>query len=142
MRPAFYRNLMGEIMNKNFTKLCMVLGTSAVALASASVQAQDTAGQTDGTTAQSEPEPEDIIVVTGTQIRGAQVDDVLPVTVLGEKNIEAIDPASGDEREDELFRLGGCLIDLHAVGNADANPELPRAVVGNDPQSTPDLSAQ
>ena len=43
---------------------------------------------------------ENLIVVTGTQIRGAQVDDVLPVTVVGEELIEAIDPASGDE----LFR--------------------------------------
>ena len=43
---------------------------------------------------------ENLIVVTGTQIRGAQVDDVLPVTVVGEELIDAIDPASGDE----LFR--------------------------------------
>ena len=40
------------------------------------------------------------IIVTGTQIRGAQVDDVLPVTVVGEDLIDAVDPASGDE----LFR--------------------------------------
>jgi len=50
----------------------------------------------------SETEPTDapVIVVTGTQIQGAQVDDVLPVTVIGEDQIDAIDPASGDE----LFR--------------------------------------
>ena len=41
--------------------------------------------------------PENVIVVTGSQIRGAQVDDVLPVTVVGEKQIEAVDPASTDE---------------------------------------------
>ena len=41
-----------------------------------------------------------VIVVTGTQIRGAQVDDVLPVTVIGEEYIDAVDPSSGDE----LFR--------------------------------------
>ncbi|HET9230965.1 MAG TPA: hypothetical protein VFO00_06730, partial [Vitreimonas sp.] len=40
------------------------------------------------------------IVVVGTQIRGAQVTDVLPVTVLGEDDIDAIAPTSGDE----LFR--------------------------------------
>ncbi|MEO1044066.1 MAG: TonB-dependent receptor [Pseudomonadota bacterium] len=40
---------------------------------------------------------DDIVVVTGSQIRGAQVDDVLPVTVVDEKLIEDIDPASGDE---------------------------------------------
>ena len=45
-------------------------------------------------------EGDDEIVVVGTQIRGAQVTDVLPVTVLGEDDIDAIAPASGDE----LFR--------------------------------------
>ena len=41
--------------------------------------------------------PENVIVVTGSQIRGAKVDDVLPVTIVGEKQIEAVDPASTDE---------------------------------------------
>jgi iron complex outermembrane recepter protein len=55
--------------------------------------------------AQDAPEPAPVgddqeIVVVGTQIRGAQVTDVLPVTVLGEDEIDAIAPASGDE----LFR--------------------------------------
>lgn len=43
---------------------------------------------------------EDEIVVVGTQIRGAQVTDILPVTVLDENDIDAVAPASGDE----LFR--------------------------------------
>lgn len=43
---------------------------------------------------------EDEIVVVGTQIRGAQVTDILPVTVLNENDIDAVAPASGDE----LFR--------------------------------------
>ncbi len=42
----------------------------------------------------------DVVVVTGTQIQGAKIDDVLPVTVVDEELIEAINPASGDE----LFR--------------------------------------
>jgi iron complex outermembrane receptor protein len=56
--------------------------------------------------AQTENEPpiadteSDEIVVVGTQIRGATVTDVLPVTVLGEDDIAAIAPTSGDE----LFR--------------------------------------
>jgi outer membrane receptor protein involved in Fe transport len=54
--------------------------------------AQDAAGDSDA--------DEPVIVVTGTSIQGAQVDDVLPVTVVGEELIDAIDPASGDE----LFR--------------------------------------
>ena len=44
-------------------------------------------------------EDQDIVVV-GTQIRGAQVTDALPVTVLSEEDIDAIAPTSGDE----LFR--------------------------------------
>jgi iron complex outermembrane recepter protein len=43
---------------------------------------------------------EEAIVVVGTQIRGARIADVLPVTVLTEDQIDAIAPASGDE----LFR--------------------------------------
>ena len=63
--------------------------------------AQDAAADPTSPEVQSEAgTDDDPIVVTGTQIRGAQVDDVLPVTVVGEKNIDAIDPASGDE----LFR--------------------------------------
>jgi len=42
----------------------------------------------------------EVIIVTGSQIRGAQIDDVLPVTVVDERQIEAINASSGDE----LFR--------------------------------------
>ncbi|HYD88019.1 MAG TPA: TonB-dependent receptor [Vitreimonas sp.] len=54
----------------------------------------------DVTAAESGVSDEDEIVVVGTQIRGAQVTDVLPVTVLGEEQLDAIAPSSGDE----LFR--------------------------------------
>lgn len=43
---------------------------------------------------------EPVIIVTGSQIQGAKIDDVLPVTVVDEAAIETIDPGSGDE----LFR--------------------------------------
>lgn len=45
-------------------------------------------------------EPEREIIVTGTQIQGAKINDVLPVTVVDETDIENIAAASGDE----LFR--------------------------------------
>jgi outer membrane receptor protein involved in Fe transport len=45
-----------------------------------------------------EAEPE--IVVTGTQIQGAQINDVLPVTVIDEQQVENTGASSGDE----LFR--------------------------------------
>ncbi len=47
-----------------------------------------------------EPADEATIVVTGTQIKGAQINDILPVTVLDEDLIEATGAASGEE----LFR--------------------------------------
>lgn len=40
---------------------------------------------------------ENIIVVTGSQIQGAKINDVLPVTVLDEQAIEATGAASGEE---------------------------------------------
>lgn len=46
------------------------------------------------------PEPEFEIIVTGTQIQGAKINDVLPVTVVDEIDIQNIAAASGDE----LFR--------------------------------------
>ena len=46
------------------------------------------------------PEPEREIIVTGTQIQGAKINDVLPVTVIDETDIQNIAAASGDE----LFR--------------------------------------
>lgn len=49
---------------------------------------------------QSAEEAEPEIVVTGTQIQGAQINDVLPVTVLDEQQIENTGASSGDE----LFR--------------------------------------
>lgn len=66
-----------------------------MALASASAYAQNNNTAAPASAQVDEDEP--IIVVTGTQIQGAQVDDVLPVTVVGEDLIDAIDPASGDE---------------------------------------------
>ena len=79
----------------------------AIALVAQPVFAQDSAA---GPEEQEEGELQDddqgqvddgnVIVVTGTQIRGAKIDDVLPVTRLDEEQIEAINPGSGDE----LFR--------------------------------------
>ena len=73
----------------------LLASTALASVVMTPASAQD-APATDGTAGTEEP----AIVVTGTRIQGAQVDDVLPVTVVGEADIEAIDPASGDE----LFR--------------------------------------
>lgn len=83
-------------MRISASAMSALLGGTAIAMVAASpVMAQDnqTGDGGDGT-------EDDTIVVTGSSIQGAQVDDILPVTVVGEDLIDAIDPASGDE----LFR--------------------------------------
>lgn len=71
----------------------LLLGSTALFNASALM------AQTADTPAEGDLD-ENIIVVTGTQIKGATINDVLPVTVLDEEDIQATGAASGDE----LFR--------------------------------------
>lgn len=66
-------------------------------IAASAVQAQDVV---DVTTAPTDAELEREIVVTGSQIQGAKINDVLPVTVLDETDIANVAATSGDE----LFR--------------------------------------
>lgn len=76
-------------------KICALLCTTAmISVGGGTALAQDTGEQDTAAT------NEDIIVVTGSQIQGAKIDDVLPVTVLDEVAIETTGAASGDE----LFR--------------------------------------
>lgn len=90
-------------MGKSATLVrALLCGTALTGISLQPAMAQDTSSaQTTGNelgSANTAEEPQ--IVVTGTRIEGAQVDDVLPVTVVGEDLIDAVDPASGDE----LFR--------------------------------------
>lgn len=71
-------------------RLALLSGASLVASATAAA----------GQQAETPPSGEPVIVVTGTQIQGAKIDDVLPVTVLDEQAIENTGASSGDE----LFR--------------------------------------
>jgi outer membrane receptor protein involved in Fe transport len=81
-------------------------GGSLIAATAATAQAQvadSTAPQPQDETVTTDadlPPPERVIVVTGTQIQGAKINDVLPVTVVDETDIENIAAVSGDE----LFR--------------------------------------
>lgn len=74
-----------------FGKLALLCSTSFMATTTAAF-AQDAPVPA--------PVDDNVIVVTGSQIQGAQINDVLPVTVLDEDVIEATGAASGDE----LFR--------------------------------------
>lgn len=77
----------------------LLCGTALTGFSSGAV-AQDAPAKDPATSEAGDAEDKDIIIVTGTQIRGAKIDDVLPVTVVDEEAIETINPASGDE----LFR--------------------------------------
>ena len=77
--------------------LCKLALLSSTGLMTATMaHAQDAAAPPPQATVEVEP----IIIVTGTQIQGAQINDVLPVTVLDEQQIENTGASSGDE----LFR--------------------------------------
>jgi outer membrane receptor protein involved in Fe transport len=81
----------GRIMQKGtFRRIALLSGTSLLVTANVA-QAQEIS-----TPAPDEP----VIVVTGTQIQGAKINDVLPVTVVDEQIIENTGATSGDE----LFR--------------------------------------
>ena len=88
-----------KFSSRNFAAL--LCGTAFTALSVQPALAQDaSAGASDSIAGNGAGEQPPEIIVTGTSIQGAQVDDVLPVTVVGEELIDAVDPASGDE----LFR--------------------------------------
>lgn len=74
--------------------LASVCATSAVAQANPEPTPETQAGQ------EEQAEAETTIVVIGSQIQGAKINDVLPVTVLDEQAIENTGASSGDE----LFR--------------------------------------
>ena len=73
------------------------MATMALAMLAAPAAAQTQPVETPPQ--QGETNPSDIVVI-GSQIQGAQINDVLPVTVLDEQQIENTGASSGDE----LFR--------------------------------------
>ncbi|WP_293703121.1 MULTISPECIES: TonB-dependent receptor domain-containing protein [unclassified Sphingopyxis] len=80
-------------------RLALLGGTSLLATSIASAQDQAATGSQPGAAdvTASAPVAEPEIVVTGTQIQGAQINDVLPVTVIDEQSIENSGASSGDE---------------------------------------------
>ncbi len=77
-----------------FCKLALLSSTAV--MAAPAVFAQDAANPPVQPAEEAEPN----IVVIGSQIQGAQINEVLPVTVLDEQQIENTGASSGDE----LFR--------------------------------------
>lgn len=87
-------------------KLVLMCGASVIA--ATAVHAQDTAssGQVDVASADAPPAEREIIV-TGTQIQGAKINDVLPVTVVDEVDIQNVAATSGDELFRAIPQAGG-----------------------------------
>lgn len=73
-------------------RLALMCGASVIAASAVHAQNAETPAPA--------PQPEREIIVTGTQIQGAKINDVLPVTVVDEIDIENTGAVSGDE----LFR--------------------------------------
>lgn len=84
------------------TKIIFAKGSSlaalTIALLAVPAHAQDQSADPAASPTEQPAEPE--IVVVGSQIQGAQINDVLPVTVLDEQQVENTGASSGDE----LFR--------------------------------------
>lgn len=76
--------------------LTLLTSTAFIGLGHGTALAQS---DSPSTTTESDPADQEIVVI-GTQIQGAKINDVLPVTVLDETAIENIGASSGDE----LFR--------------------------------------
>ncbi len=82
--------------SKVWGRLVLLCGSSLIAATAAQAQTVDPAAPPPAADTPAERE----IVVTGTQIQGAKINDVLPVTVVDEIDIQNVAPTSGDE----LFR--------------------------------------
>ena len=90
----------------------LLLGTTALGSTNiASAQTADAAASPNQTE----------IVVIGSQIKGAQIDDILPVTVLTEELIEATGAMTGDELFRSIPQVGATQFnDQNTVGSANA----------------------
>ncbi len=73
---------------------------------------------------QAEQAPEvvtlDEIVVTGTHIKGARIDDILPVTVIDEDDLKAIAPTSADEIFRAIPQAGDVTFNEQTTDNSNA----------------------
>jgi len=87
-------------------RLALMCGGSLIA--ATSVHAQEAAAPPAADEAPADaPRPEREIIVTGTQIQGAKINDVLPVTVVDEIDIQNIAGASGDDLFRAIPQAGG-----------------------------------
>jgi iron complex outermembrane recepter protein len=83
----------------------LLFASSAIALAGEALAQQAVPPEPNpGVIADSQPD--DVVVIVGSQIVGAQPSDALPVTVVGEKELDAIAASSGDDLFRSIPQLG------------------------------------
>ncbi|TXC73755.1 TonB-dependent receptor [Sphingorhabdus soli] len=84
--------------NINIARLALLGGASLAVLGGTVAHAQDTTpGSADPSAAQTTVSEDPGIIVIGSQIKGAKINDILPVTVVDEQQIENSGASSGDE---------------------------------------------
>ena len=92
-------------------------GVSLWALLAGAAQAQGT----DSAAPQADEQPSAEIVVIGSQIRGANTAGALPVSVVGESQIEAVAAVSGADLYRSIPQLGGVTFNEQVLGGGNAN---------------------
>ncbi|QOT73542.1 MULTISPECIES: TonB-dependent receptor domain-containing protein [Sphingobium] len=103
-------------MRVSRNSISTLAGASLWALTAGALHAQtaaDTAPQDSGADAE--------IVVIGTQIRGANTTGALPVSVVGEQQIEAVAAVSGADLFRSIPQLGGVTFNEQVLGGGNAN---------------------
>jgi len=88
-------------------RLALMCTGSLIAATATAAYAQDAAPPPPLVDVTSEDEPLREIIVTGTQIQGAKINDVLPVTVIDEIDIANVAATSGDELFRSIPQAGG-----------------------------------
>jgi outer membrane receptor protein involved in Fe transport len=97
--------------------LAAFAGASLWALTIGAAQAQATADATP----QAEEQPSAEIIVIGSQIRGANTAGALPVSIVGEAQIEAVAAVSGADLYRSIPQLGGVTFNEQVLGGGNAN---------------------
>jgi len=89
---------------KGLSRLVLLCTGSLIAATAAHAQQAETVAPPPGPNGEEEVRE---IIVTGTQIQGAKINDVLPVTVVEQTDIQAIAASSGDELFRAIPQAGG-----------------------------------
>lgn len=111
MRLLVSRSLLRDLL---FASSAMALAGEALAQTPVpAVQTPDVVADN-----QSDAGSDDVIVIVGSQIVGAQPNEALPVTVIGEKELDAIAASSGDDLFRSIPQLGDVAFGSASVANS------------------------